>query len=64
MQDKKTEVPKKKDVVETVLDDFISRLAKDAALQTTVVSKLKEVAKLKDFSVEKLKAALFAEDKL
>ena len=63
MQEKKTEAPKK-DVVETVLDDFISRLAKDTSLQTTVIPKLKEVAKLKDFSVEKLKTALFAEDKL
>jgi hypothetical protein len=63
MQDKKKEATKK-DVVETVLDDFISRLAKDTSLQATVVPKLKEVAKLKDFSVEKLKAALFAEDKL
>ena len=60
----KTEATKKKDVVESVLDDFISRLTKDTSLQTTVVPKLKEVAKVKDFSVEKLKNALFAEDKL
>jgi hypothetical protein len=54
----------KKDVIETVLDDFLSRLAKDKSVETTVLPKLKELAKSKDFSVDKLKAALFAEDKL
>ncbi|HEY2234801.1 MAG TPA: hypothetical protein VGK01_15120 [Candidatus Angelobacter sp.] len=54
----------KKDVIETVLDDFLSRLAKEKSLETTILPKLKELAKSKDFSMEKLKAALFAEDKL
>ena len=55
---------KKKDVVGSVLDDFISRLEKDKSLETTVVPKLKELAQSMDFSLEKLRAALFAEDKL
>jgi hypothetical protein len=61
MQPDKTE---KKDVINAVLDDFISRLAKDKSLETTVLPKLRELAKSKDFSLEKLTAALFAEDKL
>jgi hypothetical protein len=61
MQPYKTE---KKDVINTVLDEFISRVAKDKSLETTVLPKLKELAKSKDFSLEKLTAALFAEDKL
>jgi hypothetical protein len=54
----------KKDVINTVLDEFISRVAKDKSLETTVLPKLRELAKSKDFSLEKLTAALFAEDKL
>lgn len=60
----KTKDTVKKDVIETVLDDFLSRLAKDKSVETTVLPKLKELAKSKEFSIEKLKAALFAEDKL
>jgi hypothetical protein len=60
----KTKDTAKKDVIETVLDDFISRLANEKSLETTVLPKLKELAKSKDFSIDKLKAALFAEDKL
>jgi hypothetical protein len=63
MPDKTIETAKK-NVIDTVLDDFLSRLAKEKPLETTVLPKLKELAKSKDFSIEQLKAALFAEDKL
>ena len=54
----------KKDVIETVLDEFITRIENDTTVQATVVRKLKELTKSKEFTIEKLKAALFAEDEL
>ena len=54
----------KRTVLETVLDDFISNLEKDAAVEKALVSRLQKLVKGNEFGIERLKAALFSEDAL
>lgn len=54
----------KKTVLETVLDDFISNLEKNAAVENTTIVRVQQLIKAKEFGIEKLKTALFSEDAL
>ena len=51
-------------VVQTVFADFLSRLEKDSSFDSATVDRLRDVLGKNQYSVEKLKAALFSEDKL
>lgn len=51
-------------VVQTVFADFLSRLEKDSSIDSATVERLRDALAKNHYSVEKLKAALFAEDKL
>ena len=51
-------------VVQTVFADFLSRLEKDSSFDSATVERLRDALAKNQHSVEKLKAALFSEDKL
>lgn len=51
-------------VVQTVFADFLSRLEKDSSLDSATIERLRDALTKNQYSVEKLKAALFSEDKL
>ena len=51
-------------VVQTVFADFLSRLEKDSSFDAATVERLRDALAKNQYSVEKLKAALFSEDKL
>lgn len=51
-------------VVQTVFADFLSRLEKDSSLDSATVERLRDALAKNQYTVEKLKVALFSEDKL
>jgi hypothetical protein len=51
-------------VVQTVFADCLSRLEKDSSIDSATVERLRDTLGKNQYSVEKLKSALFSEDKL
>jgi hypothetical protein len=51
-------------VVDTVFDDFTSHLEQGGLVDSVVITRLRDALRKKQYSVEKLRTALFAEDNL
>jgi hypothetical protein len=51
-------------ILETVFNDFTSRLEHEGSVDAGVIARLRATLGKKQYSVEKLKNALFSDDKL